>query len=78
MRVEITLDTLMREYLPVINVLLFTKEDEYYDKGGEEGVYHCACTYPEDRKTLISVIEQSINLCLKMHEESKLANEEVT
>lgn len=46
-------------------VLLFTKDDEEYLKGSEEGIYNCgfALEY-ESRKNLIKAIETSVNACL--------------
>jgi hypothetical protein len=38
----------------------------------DEQCYHCASTVPDDRTTLISLIEQNVNECLhiyKLHKE---------
>jgi hypothetical protein len=53
---------------PFLLVLLFTRKHEDYLNGCEDGIYNCASMITDDNKTLISVIEKSINACLDTYE----------
>ena len=67
MRVELRVDQESPDEQPVLITVLYTRSEEEYLNGSEEGIYNCASTMPTNTKQLISVIEQSINGCLKTH-----------
>lgn len=67
MRIEINLHSNITSPEPVLMIDLFTKSDEEYLNGCEDGIYSCAMTYPEDRKSLIAMIEDSVNDCLELY-----------
>jgi hypothetical protein len=65
MRFEIKINQRSEDEMPVLVVLLFTRKDEEYLNGCEDGIYNCASTLPDDRKALLSIVEQSANACLE-------------
>lgn len=69
---DIRIDGHIEDKTPVLQVLLFTKKEEYYLDGGEEGIYNCACTVADDICQLTSTIKQSVNACLETYEKELL------
>lgn len=65
MRFEIKVNQPIDKKEPVLVVLLFTRKDEDYLNGCEDGIYNCCSTFPEDKRALLSVIETSVNACLE-------------
>lgn len=68
MRFEIRINQGLEDQEPVLVVLLFTKKDEEYLNGCEEGIYNCASTMPKDTRELISIIENGVNACMQTYE----------
>jgi len=68
MRFEVIVNQPLEHDQPILVVLLFTKKDEDYLNGCEDGIYNCASTMPDDKKALLSIIEQSINACIETYE----------
>lgn len=68
MRFEIRIDYQIEITQAIVLVLLFTRDDEYYLNGGDEGIYNCASTIPDNTEALISIIEKSVNACIETFE----------
>ena len=57
---------------PVLLVYFYTKKDEDYRNGCQDGIYHCCSSIPESKEGLINLIELSINACLDMYQMEEL------
>ena len=72
MRFELMFVEELKDYIPVLRVVLFSKTDEEHEKDNyDSGVYDCAVTVPDDKRAFLSIIEQCVNGCLQTYEECK-------
>lgn len=73
MKFEIKINYNIHKYEPVLLVLLFSKDEEEYLNGCEDGIYSCAFMLPGDRSELLSLIEKSVNACIETYQSDKNA-----
>lgn len=68
MRFEIEVRDSKNSSDQTLHVNLYTKKDEYYEEGGEEGIYGAVATVSPDRKQMAGTIAQCVNACLDDYE----------
>lgn len=65
MRFEIEIVDSKNSSDQTIHVNLYTEKDEYYEEGGQEGIFGAVATMSLDRKQMAGTIAQCVNACLE-------------